>query len=112
MKGHKNKWEVSKNVRFPQGKITPSILSPINLIIFACTQNGELSHEMVNIFNDSFENCTTLTTKENLRNKFGIIQEFLEKFIFHEKELKRNYLEYLLRFDSFPWKIGNKLGIN
>jgi hypothetical protein len=34
----------------------------------------------------------TLTTKENLRNKFGIIQEFLEIFIFHEKELIRNYL--------------------
>ncbi len=34
----------------------------------------------------------TVTTKENLRKKFGIIQEFLVIFIFHEKELPRNYL--------------------
>ncbi len=34
----------------------------------------------------------SLTTKEELKNKFGIIQEFLVIFIFHEKELIRNYL--------------------
>jgi hypothetical protein len=34
----------------------------------------------------------TLTTKESFRNEFGIIQEFLVIFIFHEKELIRNYL--------------------
>jgi hypothetical protein len=30
---------------------------------------------------------TTLTTRENLRNKFGIIQKFLVIFIFHETNL-------------------------
>jgi hypothetical protein len=36
----------------------------------------------------------TITTEEYHRNKFRIIQE------------------YLFRFDSFPWKIRNKLGIH
>ncbi len=34
----------------------------------------------------------SLTTKEYLRNEFGIIEEFLDIFIFHEKELIWNYL--------------------
>ncbi len=42
--------------------------------------------------NSEFKEKPALTTKVNLRNKFGIIQEFLVIFIFHEKELIRNYL--------------------
>jgi hypothetical protein len=39
-----------------------------------------------------FGEKVTLTTKENLRNEFGTIQEYLEIFIFHGKKLIRNYL--------------------
>jgi hypothetical protein len=34
----------------------------------------------------------SLTTMVKFRNKFGIIQEFLEILIFYGKELIRNYL--------------------